>query len=144
MTGPLPGTVRALHSAADDQLVNGADRLANVVLFVVALAAWTAVAVVLVGFDPRANAEVLLAGALLLGTALTATLAPLLWLAGYSRQGRLAYRGDWFRAARRAGLVGLVVVVFVVLRGEDALNLPLALFVVAMAVLVELTLSLRR
>jgi len=32
----------------------------------------------------------------------------------------------------------------VLLRGQQALSLPLAVFVVAMAVLVELTLSLRR
>jgi len=124
--------------------VNTADRLANVGLLALCLAAWAGLAAVLVGFDPRANAQVLLAGALLLGVGVATTIAPLLWLAGFARQGRIAYRGDWWRAARRAALMGLVVVIFVVLRGEDALNLPLALFVVAMAALVELTLSLRR
>ncbi len=143
MTIPLPHST-ALDSAADGPLVNSADRLANVGLFVACLAAWAGVTVVLVGFDPRANAQVLLAGALLLGVAVTATIAPLLWLAGFARQGRIAYRGDWWRVTRRAALVGLIVAIFVVLRGEDALNLPLALFVVAMATLVELTLSLRR
>jgi hypothetical protein len=140
----LASPASAVHSGADGPLVNGADRLANIALFVIALATWAGVAVVAVGFDPRANAAVLLAGALLLGAALATTVAPVLWLVGYSRQGRIAYRGDWWRAARRAGLVGLVAAIFVVLRGEQALNLPLALFVVAMAVLVELTLSLRR
>jgi hypothetical protein len=124
--------------------VNRADRLTNLGLFAVAAAAWAAVALVLVTSDPRANAAVLLAGALMLGGAVAGTLAPLLWLVGFAIQGRIAYRGDWWRAARRAALVGLIVVIFVVLRGEGALNLPLALFVVAMAVLVELTLSLRR
>jgi hypothetical protein len=124
--------------------VNRADRLANVGLLTLALAAWAVVALILVTFDPRANAAVLLAGALMLGTALAGTLTPLLWLVGFALQGRIAYRGDWWRAARRAALVGLIVAIFVVLRGEQALNLPLALFVVAMAVLVELTLSLRR
>ena len=124
--------------------MNGADRLANVGLLALCLAAWAGVIFVLVGLDPRANAQVLLAGALLLGVAVATTIAPLLWLAGFARQGRIAYRGDWWRASRRAALIGLVVAIFVVLRGEDALNLPLALFVVAMAALVELTLSLRR
>lgn len=133
-----------LNSAADGPNVNTADRLANVGLLALCLAAWTGVVVVLVAFDPRTNAQVLLAGALLLGVALAASLAPLLWLAGFARQGRIAYRGDWWRASRRAALVGLVVTIFVVLRGEAALNVPLALFVVAMAALVELTLSLRR
>jgi hypothetical protein len=124
--------------------VNRADRLTNVGLLTVALAAWVAVALIMVTFDPRANASALLAGALTLGAALTGTLTPLLWLVGFALQGRIAYRGDWWRAARRAALVGLIVAIFIVLRGEQALNLPLALFVVAMAVLVELTLSLRR
>ena len=124
--------------------MNRADRLTNLGLFALALAAWAVVALILVTFDPRANAAVLLAGALTLGAAVAGTLAPLLWLVGFAGQGRIAYRGDWWRAARRAALVGLIVAIFVVLRGEGALNLPLALFVIAMAVLVELTLSLRR
>ena len=124
--------------------MNRTDRLANVGLLAIALAAWAAVALILVTSDPRTDAAVLLAGALALGGAVVVTLAPLLWLVGFALQGRIAYRGDWWRAARRAALVGLVVAIFVVLRGEQALNLPLALFVVAMAVLVELTLSLRR
>lgn len=124
--------------------MNRADRLTNVGLLTVALVAWVAVALIMVTFDPRANASALLAGALTLGAALTGTLTPLLWLVGFALQGRIAYRGDWWRAARRAALVGLIVAIFIVLRGEQALNLPLALFVVAMAVLVELTLSLRR
>ena len=124
--------------------MNRADRLTNLGLFAVALAAWALMAVILLTFDPRADATVLLAGALTLGAAVAGTLAPLLWLVGFATQGRIAYRGDWWRAARRAALVGLIVAIFVVLRGEHALNLPLALFVIAMAVLVELTLSLRR
>jgi hypothetical protein len=124
--------------------VNRADRLTNLVLLTGALATWAVVALILVTFDPRADAAVLLAGALTLGAAIAGTLAPLLWLIGFALQGRIAYRGDWWRAARRAALVGLIVAIFVLLRGEGALNLPLALFVVAMAVLVELTLSLRR
>jgi hypothetical protein len=124
--------------------VNRADRLTNLALFSIALAAWAAVAFIFISSDPRTNAAVLLAGALTLGLAVAGTVAPVLWLVGFAAQGRIAYRGDWWRAARRAALVGLIVAIFVVLRGEQALNLPLALFVVAMAVLVELTLSLRR
>jgi hypothetical protein len=124
--------------------VNRADRLANLGLFAAALAAWALVAVILVTFDPRSDATVLLAGALTLGAAVAGTLAPVLWLVGFGLQGRIAYRGDWWRAGRRAALVGLIITIFVVLRGEHALNLPLALFVVAMAVLVEVTLTLRR
>ncbi|HSH21389.1 MAG TPA: hypothetical protein VK992_02075 [Candidatus Caenarcaniphilales bacterium] len=120
------------------------DRLANVALFGAAAAAWIALVYVFVNHDPTGNAGVLLAGALLLGAAVGLTLVPLLWLAGFARARRIAYRGDWWRAARRAALVGLVVTIFVVLRGPGLLSPPLALFVLAMAVFVELTLSLRR
>ena len=94
--------------------------------------------------DPRGDSAVLLGGGLLLGAGLSLTLAPMLWLANFVRQGRIAFRGDWLRSIRRAGLVGLVVVLFILLRAQDALSQPLAIFIVAMAVLVELTLSLRR
>jgi hypothetical protein len=124
--------------------MNSADRLANLALFAAATAAWLALGYVMLNLDPRGDASVLLAGALLLGGGITATLAPLLWVAVFVRNRRIAYRGDWWRAARRAALVGLVAIIFVLLRGQQALSLPLAVFVVAMAVLVELTLSLRR
>lgn len=124
--------------------MNRDDRLANTALFVGAGAAWLVVAVVFVSLDPTNDATVLLGGALLLGTAVGLTLVPLLWLAGFARGHAIAYRGDWWRAARRGLLAGLVVAIFVVLRGQDALSVPLALFVVAMAVLAEVTLSLRR
>jgi hypothetical protein len=116
----------------------------NLSLFALAVASWVGVAVVLIDFDPRANSMVLLVGALLIGAAVGLTLLPLLWLLGFAAQGRIALPGDWWRAGRRAGLVGLIVALFVVLLGEKALNLPLALFVTAMALLVEVTLSLRR
>ena len=127
-----------------DAPVNSADRVASVGLFVLAVLAWLGLAFVMLTLDPRADAQALLYGALLLGLAVAATLAPLIWVAAFVRHRRIAYRGDWWRAGRRAALAGLVCFLFVLLRGQDALSLPLALFIVAMAVLVELTLSLRR
>jgi hypothetical protein len=125
--------------------VNRADRLANLTLFALAVAAWLAVAATLLLLDPVGNTGVLLAGGLLLGAAVALTLAPLLWLGGFVVRGNgIAYRGDWWRAARRALLVGLVVTLLVVLQGERLLTPPLALFMVGMAVLIELTLWLRR
>ncbi len=134
----------AVHAGyISDASVSRYDRLANLTLFALAVAAWVGVAIVLLDFDPSANATVLLAGALLIGAAVGLLLMPVLWLIGFALQGRAAYRDDWSQAARRAIMVGLILALFVVLRGEEALNLPLALFVVAMALLVELTLSLR-
>ena len=123
--------------------VNRGDRWANVALFAFAAAAWIGVAFVFQTYFPRENAATLLAGALLLGAAVTATLTPLFWLGRFVTTRRIAYRGDWWRALRRGALVGLVVTLFVVMRGMGAFSAPLLLFVVVMAVLVELTLSLR-
>jgi hypothetical protein len=67
-----------------------------------------------------------------------------LWIANFVRTRRIAYRGDWLRAARRAALVGRVVTQLNVQRAQGALTLPLAAFVIGMPLLVELTLSVRR
>ncbi|CAN5809818.1 hypothetical protein BH24CHL6_BH24CHL6_01560 [soil metagenome] len=120
------------------------DRLTSLGLLGAALGAWLVVAIVLTTFDPVGDSGVLLGGALALGAAVALTLAPLLWLAAFALARRIAYRGGWVRAARRAVLVGLVVTVLVVLRGQDMSSLPLVVAVIAMAVLVEVTLSLRR
>jgi len=126
-------------------VVNPRDRLANVGLLLIAGAAWLAVGLVFVALDPVGNAGVLLIGAIALGAAVSLTLTPLFWLGGFVFRGRsIAYRGDWWRAARRALLVGLVVTLLVVLRGQGLLTPPLVLFVVAMAAVIELTLWLRR
>jgi len=126
--------------------VNRADRLANLTLLVLAGAAWLSVGVVFIALDPVGNTGVLLAGALLLGAAAALTLAPLLWMGGFVVRGpaAIAYRGDWWRAARRALLVGLGVTLLVLLRGQGLLTPALTLFVVAMAVVIELTLWRRR
>ena len=120
------------------------DRLTSLALLAGALLAWAGVVYVLFNHDPVGNPAVLLGGALAMGGAAALTLAPLFWLIGFARTRRIAYRGDWWRAARRAVLVGLLVTLFVILLGQSMLSLPLALFVVSMAVLVEMTLSLRR
>jgi hypothetical protein len=124
--------------------VNSRDRQVNAGLLVAAAVTWAALVYVLVTFSPVGNAAVLLAGALLMGMAVALTLVPLLWLAGFARNRSIAYRGDWWRAARRGLLAGFVVALFVLLRGQDELSLPLAVFILAMAALAEVTLTLRR
>ena len=123
--------------------MNRADRLANLALIVFAVTAWAAVAFLFAYQAPDEGATPLLAGALLLGAAVALTLAPVLWLFGFVRHNRIAYRGDWWRALRRGVLAGLVVALYVFMRGQGLYSLPLMLFIVAMAVLIELTLSLR-
>lgn len=124
--------------------MNSRDRWSNAALLIGAVVAWAAFAFVVVTLDPRGDVAVVLVGALLLGGAAAMTIIPLLWLAQFARTSGIAYRGDWWRATRRGLLVGFVVSLFVVLRGQDELSLPLALFILAMAGLAEVTLSLRR
>lgn len=124
--------------------MNRADRLTNALLLALAVAAWSAVAYVLTTLDPRANTGVVVGGALLLGVAVAMTVAPVLWIAGFVRMHDIAYRGDWVRAGRRAVLCGLVVVLLVITSAQAVLSLPLAVFVIVMAVLIEATLSIGR
>ncbi len=120
------------------------DRLLNVSLLLAAFGAWLAVAWLLTSASPRDDARIQAAGALLLGIAVALTLLPLFWLASFARRRRIAYRGDWSRAGRRALLAGGVVTLLVLLRVLGAFSLPLAAFVVAMALFVELIVSARR
>ena len=101
-------------------------------------------AYVLTTVDPTSDSSVVVAGAVLLGAAVALTVAPVLWIARFVRTRRIAYRGDWLRAGRRAALCGLVVTLLVILRAEGALSTPMAIFVICMPVLVEVTLSVRR
>jgi uncharacterized membrane protein len=80
----------------------------------------------------------------LMGLAVALTLIPIAWLLVFARHRRIAYRGDWVRAARRGGWIGLIVAIFIVLRLQSALELPIALFIVALAAVAEATLSAER
>ena len=50
----------------------------------------------------------------------------------------------WSRAARRGAWVGLVVGVLVVMRVQGVLELPIAVFIMALVVVAEATLSVER
>ena len=124
--------------------MTGRDRLTALLLLLLAGASWVAVAWLLLNRSPMGQPLVQLAGAVLIGTAIGLTAWPLLWLAGAMRQRGSAYRGDWGRAGRRALIVALTVAVLVMLRGQSTLSLPLALFVITLAMLVEVAFSLKR
>jgi hypothetical protein len=120
------------------------DRRASLAIFAAAAAAWVLVGIVVVTLDPRLDPGNAYVGAGAIGAAMGLSTAPLFWLAGFARQHRIAYRGDWTRAVRRAAWVGALVGLFVVLRVQGILQLPIALFLVAMAVVAESTLSSQR
>ena len=120
------------------------DRLANLGLFGAAAVAWVLVGLVVTTRDPVVDPTAGVVGAVLMGLAIGLTTAPLFWLAAFARQGRMTYRGDWVRAARRALWVGLLVAILVMLRINGVLQPPIALLLVVLVLVVEVTLSTDR
>ncbi len=120
------------------------DRLANLGIFGAAALVWILVGLVVTSRDPRLDPGAGFVGAVLMGLAVGLTTIPLFWLAVFGRHRRVAYRGDWPRALRRGGWVAVVVALFVVLRLQNAFQLPIALFVITMVFIAEATLSVER
>jgi small-conductance mechanosensitive channel len=120
------------------------DRLVNLGIFGSAAIVWLLVALIVTTRDPIADPVAGFVGAALIGLAVALTTIPIVWLLVFGRHRRIAYRGDWTRAARRGGWVGLIVAIFIVLRLQGALELPIALFILALAAVAEATLSAER
>lgn len=120
------------------------DRIGNLAIFGAAAVAWVLVGIVVTTRDPLVDQTAGYVGAALMGLAMGLTTIPLFWLAVFGRHRRVAYRGDWLRAVRRGGWVALVVALFVVLRVQGIFQIPIALFVVAMVLVAESTLSVER
>jgi len=133
------------HSEDLDSLVmESRDRLANLGFFASAGVVWILVGLVLTTRDPVVDPSAGFIGAGLIGLAVALTLVPLLWLTVFGRHKQIAYRGDWLRAVRRSSWVGIIVAVLIVLRIQDLLELPIALFLIALTVVAEATLSAER
>src|SRR6478736_7963885 len=120
------------------------DRLTNLGFLAAAAVVWLLVWTVINTRDPLVDPGAGFVGAALIGLAVGLTLVPVFWLAVFARHRRIAYRGDWTRAARRGSWIALVVAVFVVLRLQGVLELPIALFIVALVGVAEATLSAER
>jgi hypothetical protein len=125
-------------------LMEARDRFRNLGVFGAALLAWITVGFIVTGTDPILDPAAGFIGAVCMGVAVGLTAVPIFWLAIFSRHGRIAFRGDWPRAIRRGGWAGIVVGLFVALRLQGALQLPIALFVLAMVAIAEATLSVER
>lgn len=147
---PLPDPDRAGNHPAgfveplDSPLMEARDRLTNLGFFAAAGVVWVLVALVVTTRDPRVDPGAGYVGALLIGLALGLTVVPLFWLAIFGRHRRIAYRGDWTRAVRRGGWVAVVAAVFVILRLQQVFQPPIALFILALVVVAEATLSVER
>lgn len=79
---------------------------------------------------------------LVLGVALAASavgllVTPFAFLGEFVSRRRIVYRGAWGRAARRGTLAGLVVAALAGLRLGGALSVPVAIFVVVLAAVIE-------
>ena len=130
--------------ALDSLVMEPRDRLTNLGLFGAALVVWVLVGLVVTTQDPIKDPSAGFLGAVLMGLAVGLTMVPLFWLTAFGRHRRIAFQGDWTRAARRGAWVGLIVTVLVVLRLQGALELPIALFMIALVVVAEATLSAER
>ena len=117
------------------------DRRVVLLLLGVAAIGWAAVALVLLTVNPRGDTGAGFVGGTALGVAVATSVAPLLWLLAFARQGRIAYRGDWTRAIRRGAWIGLLVGVFVVMRVNGVFQPQIGLFFAALALVAEVTLS---
>jgi hypothetical protein len=120
------------------------DRLTNLALFAAAALVWILVGLVVTTRDPRVDSGAGYVGAVLIGLAVGLTAMPLFWLSVFARHRRIAYRGDWLRAIRRGAWIAVVVAVLVVLRLQGLFEPAIALFILAMVVVAEATLSVER
>jgi len=116
-------------------------RRVAITLLGLAVIAWVVVFVVGLTVDPLAEPSSGYIGAIALGVATGLTAAPLFWLISFARHRRIAYRGDWLRAARRGAWVGILVAVFVVMRINGIFQPQIGLFLIALALVAEVTLT---
>jgi hypothetical protein len=116
-------------------------RRVAITLLGLAVIAWVVVFAVGLTVDPLADPSSGFIGAIALGVATGLTAAPLFWLISFARHRRIAYRGDWLRAARRGAWVGILVAVFVVMRINGIFQPQIGLFLIALALVAEVTLT---
>ena len=130
--------------ALDSPGMEARDRLMNLGVFGAAFVVWILVGLVVTTQDPTKDAGAGFLGAVLMGLAVGLTVIPLFWLTAFARHRRIAFNGDWTRAIRRGAWVGLVIALLVVLRLQGVLELPIALFMIALVIVAEATLSAER
>jgi hypothetical protein len=139
-----PWAARDGVEALDSLVMEARDRLLNLGVFGAAFVVWILVGLVVTTQDPIKDPGAGFLGAVLMGLAVGLTMIPLFWLTAFGRHKRIAFQGDWTRAARRGAWVGLVITLLVVLRLQGVLELPIALFMFALVVVAEATLSAER
>src|SRR5688572_33429671 len=87
------------------------DRLVNLAIFAAAGVVWLLVGLIVTTRDPIADPVAGFIGASLIGLAVVLTTTSFAWLLVFGPHRRIAYQGDWSRAARRVGRVRLVAAI---------------------------------
>jgi hypothetical protein len=121
--------------------VEARDRIVNLALLAASVVAWIVVGIIVTSRDPYADPTAGYVGAVAIGIAVGLLAIPLCWLVVFARHRRIDNQGAWPRAARRGGWIGLFVAALIVLRLVDAAQLPILLFLAAIFVVAEVTLS---
>jgi hypothetical protein len=124
--------------------VEARDRIVNLALLAASVVAWIVVGLIVTTRDPYVDPMAGYAGAIGIGIAVGLLAVPLCWLLVFARHRRIAYQGDWARAARRGAWVGLFAAALVILRLVDAFQLPILLFLAAIFIVAEVALSSER
>ncbi len=117
------------------------DRRLSLALFGAAAIAWVVVGAIALLVDPFSSPTAGFAGAAAFGLAIGVNVMPLFWLAAFARHRRIAYRGAWVRALRRGAWVGVLVAIFVVMRLNGVFQPQIGLFLLALALVAEITLT---
>src|SRR4051794_36185786 len=125
----------------DSPAMQPRDRRISLVLLGLAAAACVGVGAVLLLVDPRSGPDAGFTGAVALGLATALATAPLFWLVVFARHRRIAFRGDWTRALRRGAWVGALVAAYVVMRVNGIFQPSIGLFLAALALVAEVTLT---
>ena len=120
------------------------DRIVNLALLAASVVGWIVVGMIVTTRDPYVDPMAGYAGAIAIGIAVGLLAVPLSWLLVFARHRRIAYQGDWARAARRGAWVGLFAAALVILRLVDAFQLPILLFLAAIFIVAEVALSSER
>jgi cobalamin synthase len=128
----------------DSLVMEARDRLNCIGLFAAAAVVFALALLVVQTRDPILDPTAGYIGALLLGLSAGLMATMLFWLVVFARHRRIAYRGDWARAIRRGGWVFLVTALFVVLRLNKVFSPEIGLFILALVVVAEATLSVER
>jgi hypothetical protein len=128
----------------DSLVMEARDRLACIGLFAAAVVVFGLALLIVQTRDPIVDPTAGYIGALLLGLAAGLMATMLFWLVVFARHRRIAYRGDWARAVRRGFWVFLVTALFVVLRLNRVFSPEIGLFILALVVVAEATLSVER